>query len=78
MKGVVIRIKDKKLLREGEKIRLDPEGPLYEVERVTSCSALLRRQERKVVEIPGKDPFEATRGERIHVAPTAFVIREVK
>jgi hypothetical protein len=72
------KARNKRWLHEGEKVRLEEGGALYEVERVTLCSALLRSvyAKPKLVEIPGREPFEATRGERIHVAPNAFVIRE--
>lgn len=70
--------KNKRWLRKGEQVRLEKGGTLYEVERVTPCSALLRSvyAKPKLIEIPGRAPFEATRGERIHVAPNAFVIQE--
>ncbi len=62
----------------GELVRLEPDGPQWEVERVSYTSALLRllRPKPVLVEIPGREPFLSRHGGRQHVSPCAFVYRE--
>ncbi len=62
----------------GELVRLERDGPQWEVERVSFTSALLRllRPKPVLVEIPGREPFWSKHGGRQHVSPTAFVYRE--
>ncbi len=73
--GVPIRKKTRnpRLLHVGDLVQLDEGGPTWEVEYVSPCAATIRllHPEPKIVEIPGRDPFEATRGKRLQIAPTA-------
>jgi len=46
-------------LTAGDHVRLDPEGPVYVVFRVTPCAAYLRSRELRTVTLPDGRTFEA-------------------
>jgi hypothetical protein len=63
-------------LRKGQRVRLEPDGPVVEIYRVTSCAAYPRSLEIKHVKLADGTEFDAKSTKTQPISRNAFVYPE--